>query len=385
MESLYLSGCDEQRDVDLISAILARESVDNAYLKACEISVSPEVIDKDPSRRYFETHLAFHVMETEIKKMDLEQIKAHYEGMLHLIDSYDPSLSSSLQFAMDRRLDPPWGIADIKAIGADVYEYFCVIGEAQKKMDGDDFEKTKYLIAATLLGVVANCISAKKLKEHPEGVEGLPMDLYGTGYFSSEKRGRASRPGPHFFSTTGIVKSSAPVPYYGDAVRYEDEKKPFDFKSTENNQFVLGKTAKNWSDEHFAQLFHPFVNTISGTMLCQIRASKKQLDDKALPFDTLESFSNYIKCLVSSMLYFAGGHSHYEFTYPLTMPEVIESYSEMPGFAEEMTLAHLFYESNPEAFHRALESAQTYNMQIINRGLMLAELEDKKGFRPSTS
>ena len=382
LETLYLSGCKNPGDAEFLDEVITRETAGSTYLQSCEISMSPEVIDADPSRRYFETHLAYNTTASEIKSMDLEQIKGHYAGMLDLINSYDPSLATSLTNAMDRRLDPPWDIAKIKGIGADVYEYFCTISEAEKKFKGDDFEKIKYLIGSTLLGVVANCISSKKVKESPEGFEILPMDLYGKGLFSSEKRGRTLRDGPHFFSTTGIIKSMAPVPYYDDAVRYEDEKKSVDFKSTSNSQYVLGVVSKNWSDQHFSQLFHPFVNTISGTMLCQLRASKKLMDEGKLSFDSPESFSNYMKCLVSSMLYLAGGHSFYEFTYPLTLPEVVAGYADIPGFAEDMSLTRMFYETNPEAFHGALNRAEIYNFHMIERALVLEELKDTHGPKP---
>lgn len=379
IESMYLSGCKSPEDAEFLNKIIAREKESNKYLQSCEISVSPEVIDNDPSRRYFETHLAHNITVKEIKAMSLEQVKSHYESLLDLIRSYEPSLATSLTNVMDRRLAPPWDMARIKKIGADVYEYFCTIAEAEKKFGKDDFEKLKYVIASTLLGVVASCISSQKIKENPEDFEILPMDLYGRGLFSSEKRGRTLREGSHFFSTTGIIKSMAPVPYHDDAVRYEDEKKPFDFKSTSNSQYVLGLVSKNWSDQSFSLLFHPFVNTISGTMLCQLRASKKLMEEGKLSFESPNSFLNYVKCLVSSMLYLAGGHSLYEFTYPLTLPEVVEGYASIPHFAEDMTLSRMFYETNTEAFHNALNRAEKYNLQMIERALVLEELRDTHG------
>lgn len=379
IESMYLSGCKTPEDAEFLNKVITREKESNVYLQLCEISVSPDVIDNDPSRRYFETHLAYNTTVSEIKAMSLAQVKSHYENLLDLIRSYEPSLATSLTNAMDRRLAPPWDMAQIKKIGTDVYEYFCAISEAEKKFKEGDFEKIKYVMAATLLGVIANCISSQKTKESPEEFESLPMDLYGRGLFSSEKRGRILREGSHFFSTTGIIKSMAPVPYHNDAVRYEGEEKSFDFKSTSNSQYVLGIVSKNWSDQSFSQLFHPFVNTISGTMLCQLRASKKLMDEGKLSFQSPDSFLNYVKCLVSSMLYLAGGHSLYEFTYPLILPEVVAGFANIPRFAEDMTLPRMFYETNADVFHDALDRATKYNLHMIERALLLEELRDTHG------
>lgn len=385
LECVYLCGCRNPEDVAFVEEIIHREAAGNRYLQSCEISTAPEVIDADPSRRYFETLLAYETTAIDIKTMALLEVKSHYDALLQLIASYDPSLATSLTLAMDRELAPPWDEVMIKKIGADVYEYFCTITEAEKKYNVEDFTKIKYLISSTLLGVVANCIATVKAKESPEKYSDLPLNIYGTGYYSKERRGRILDEGPHFFSTTGIIKSMGAVPYYNDPVRYEDEKKPFDFKSTSNSRYVLGGRNKNWSDEHFEQLFHPFVNTISGTLLCQLRAAKKLLADKQLVFDTPDTFANYIKCLVASMTYLAGGHSFYEFTYPLMLPEMVTAFSDIPGFEEDMTLGHLFYETNTEAFHNALEKAEVYNLYMITRALMLAEIRGDPSPDPTPS
>ncbi len=126
---------------------------------------------------------------------------------------------------------------------------------------------------------------------------------------------------------------------------------------------------------NFEQLMHPFVNSISGTMLTQLRACNKLLLKGKLEFNNIKSFSSFIKCLVSSMLYFSGGHSLNEFIFPLSIPVVKEAFQDIGNFGETMTIYGLFYHNNEEAFMEALEKSSQYNLIMTKRSLVLEQLK----------
>ncbi|KTD56313.1 hypothetical protein Lsan_3001 [Legionella santicrucis] len=387
LEALYMTGCENDDDISFLTTIISHAAKSNSYLQAVDISFEAEIIDADPSRRYFETHLAYHTTITEVEKLDLEQIQHHYTDILELIKNYDPVLGDSLKDVADGKLTSPWNnLGKIKeALGADVAEYLQAISEAKKKFTAEEHEKIKYVMGATLLGLICTRVYANKTKENPELFSGLPLNIYGKGLYAPSYRGRKSRDGLHFFSTTGILKSNTPAPYHNDPVRYADTDKQhsFTFKPTENSQYVLGLNEKNWSDNNFAKLLQPFVNSISGTILSQLRACRQLLSDNKFQFNEIGPFSNYMKCLISSMLYLSGGHTFYEFTYPFKVKEIQDAYCEILGFEEQMTVKNLFYQTNSEAFSNALKSAGEYNLQIVQRALVHEELMDTMNRRMS--
>ncbi|WP_115707219.1 hypothetical protein [Legionella sainthelensi] len=380
LQALYITGCESDDDISFLTAVISRATKTSSYLQAVDISFDAQIIDTDPSRRYFETHLAYHTTISEIKKLKQDQIQHHYTHVLELIKNYDPVLGDSLKDVADGKLTPPWDdLGKIKEkLGADVAEYLQAIGEAKKKFTSEEYGKIKYVISATLLGLICTRLYANKAKENPELFSELPINIYGKGIYAPSYRGRQARDGLHFFSTTGIMKSNTPAPYHKDPVRYAntDTQHSFTFKPTENSQYVLGKNEKNWSDDNFAKLLQPFVNSISGTMLSQLRACSLLLSDNKFQFNEIGSFSNYIKCLISSMLYLSGGHTFYEFTSPFQVKEIQDAYREILGFEEQMTLKNLFYQTNYEAFSQALSNAGEYNFHIVKRALVHEELID---------
>jgi hypothetical protein len=74
--------------------------------------------------------------------------------------------------------------------------------------------------------------------------------------------------------------------------------------------------------EHFSKLLHPFVASISGTMLMFLECSLLLFKKGQLPFGTIDKFHPLITVVASLFLAFSGSHSFYEFMYPVFMPAV---------------------------------------------------------------
>ncbi|WP_155080578.1 hypothetical protein [Piscirickettsia salmonis] len=72
---------------------------------------------------------------------------------------------------------------------------------------------------------------------------------------------------------------------------------------------------------NFSKLVHPFSNSISGTMLSQLRMLKSLHNKRKFKFQKTNCIK-YLHTLASAMLFNSGGHSYYEFLYPLTLDDV---------------------------------------------------------------
>ncbi|HRE31315.1 MAG TPA: hypothetical protein PLD88_05010, partial [Candidatus Berkiella sp.] len=127
----------------------------------------------------------------------------------------------------------------------------------------------------------------------------------GKGYYSNQQRGREIKP-PAQTSTRsknwGLLKSYMPVPI--DDIAYAN--KPFDFmRYVEHGKFLESE----WTQYHFSQLIHPFSNSISGTMLIQVRALLGLLQkNEGL---TQEQAKAYFTLFASTFLLSMGSHSLY--------------------------------------------------------------------------
>lgn len=75
-----------------------------------------------------------------------------------------------------------------------------------------------------------------------------------------------------------------------------------------------------WTRDNFTRLVHHFSNSISGTMLSQLRVYLKFKSNGINTFtQSLEKLALYSQLSIAAMLYYSGGHSLHEFVAPLTL------------------------------------------------------------------
>lgn len=92
------------------------------------------------------------------------------------------------------------------------------------------------------------------------------------------------------------------------------------------------------------------------------------------PFLQSESrLSCYLTCLASTLLFYSGGHSYFEFLSPIFMQETQEAFRDIPGFSE-LTMNTMLYANNQEAFNEALRETRQYNHIMIQKKCLLAEI-----------
>ena len=82
LKKLYLSGAkDVERCIELCDAML-----DEPLLEIYDIAIDEKSIDSDPSRRYFETHLAYQTLKHQLGNVDIHDIYDLYWASAALVD-----------------------------------------------------------------------------------------------------------------------------------------------------------------------------------------------------------------------------------------------------------------------------------------------------------
>lgn len=237
----------------------------------------------------------------------------------------------------------------------------------------------------------------------------LPIPIYGQGLFSKEFRGRERKNliEQSFSYSLGILKDYMPLSN-NDAARSESLSvypRPINF-----NKYIRNTV---WAEYNFSRGLHPFVNSISGSMLMHTRViallkpdnleaginelfttisqslsdRRSRLIDKEQilkSFTSINISENEIfkiwRILISLLLYASGGHSLFEFIEPFNAPEFRQEFIDFPKL-QYINLTTMFYENNEDAFDKALEDSITYNSIILNKQKIHLELRDKNQFK----
>lgn len=186
-------------------------------------------------------------------------------------------------------------------------------------------------------------------------------------------------------SAYGLLQSSDPLYYENDLARMNEPQK-FLKPSDQSNY----DTKAGWVIDNFNRLVHPFSNSISGTMLCQLRALayvyksvKNNPQDAYSATQSIatlfskEELRTFIAVFVSAFLFNSGGHSLHEFTAPLSITEVKKEFATINGF-DTLDLEEIFLNHNKIAFDNAITKAIHYNNQIIKRKGVREEIEELK-------
>lgn len=220
----------------------------------------------------------------------------------------------------------------------------------------DNFKKM-YILARC--GYVSTVVAINDPKS-------LPYNVYNSGYFLGEKRGRLIK-GSSQTSTRsqnfGLLKSSMPTA--SDDVAHTH--KGFSFmKPVEQSDFVAGS---DWVEDNFNRLVHPFSNSISGTMLIQAR-TMLALMAKSQKYSS-DDCNEYFKLFIANMLFRTGGHSLHEYIQPLNITEINHAL----GYPSTVTNEDFFYDDNGKAFNQALLETIEYNRQFLLRKQLLDEIK----------
>ena len=358
------------------------KSHENDILKGYEVLSTPTVIDEDPTRRYFETHLAFESLRLGLCDISLNTLTTYEKELSQLLLGYDPVLFANRKRVLDGDINE-----QDNNLCKEYADYLNRIGDPEglgregrgslftdeEGFSEEDRRKLRLIIKCSFWAVSS---AQSLLRDH------LPLDIYGKGIFSYKHRGKHLKENSqttrsqHF----GLMKGHMPLP--------QDDLASFTtpmayLKSSEQADYV--KKAM-WNKLSFSRLMHPFSNSISGTALCQLRALA-YFHNRADYFfsDSKRFFKDYFRMYVSAILCFSGGHSYFELIYPLQLPEVIDAFSKN-GIEDlqlnDATISNIFLSGSPHALYNAINKAIGYNELYLKKQKVLHSINDTISLHP---
>ncbi|VEB35035.1 hypothetical protein [Legionella cherrii] len=437
LKHLYLAGAKNEDTRSAIDLYLK-----DSALAGFQISKSPEDINNDSSRRYFETHLAYETLSSQLGQFTLDEMSQHLEAI-------KGTAYSSYAGLYEEVLRGEYAPSDDTE-----HEYADYLTKLRNKEIFGQFsdEQRQKIIEIVSSAFVAMIIAS-------QGPHLLPLDIYHEDIYldrgkvakenqsTTKKTARGVLQNTTTTSALGILQNRDPVPIDDPArmAKTQEFLKPSDQSSYDTNA--------QWVQDNFSRLVHPFSNSISGTMLCQLRALAKikelkkladSMDVLAKPNDggeqskpldeatkknqidliisimdsgkvtnevleqaaelikegkispevikhiqkatdetllaSKEKLGSFLKLYVSALLFNSGGHSLHEFVAPIGLPKTQQEFAHIDGF-DTLDLEELFLNTNQDAFDKALDKAIAYNEQMLKKTAVLDELKGlKKAF-----
>lgn len=341
LSKLYINGINTSESLEIVKEQFQQAGLSEKY----EISTEQRVINEDPTRRYFETHLSHETLKTSLNHVELDWLKGYFAKIYNELndnqrEKIDGYLSGQLQPSDDQYAREY--LDALNRIKADD-NYACYSG-VQK-------EKLTLIVKCAWLGVVI----ARK----------MPLDIYGAGLFSEVARGRVAKATPQRVASSpnlsrhfGLMKSYMPVPR--DDVTFAE--KGFEFlKPVDMNNF---NPQADWPRQCFSTLIHPFSCSLSGTMLAQMRFMKHLTNKQDAVFPEAQQFTSYVRSLTSALLFNSGGHSYYEFLAVLSLPQIRQAFQGCQWFTS-LSLETIMLTGNEAAIDQALADTIQYHDVLL--------------------
>lgn len=387
LEKLYLCGAGSDEDrAEMV------ELFKDPCLSDHQINYDSATINDDPTRRYFETHLAYQTLTQGLDDIDVSELKEQLASLKQLLPSAEeidsfveakitakPQLTEELEEkkkelikivkVVNEVLDGTYHSED-NYQSKECADYIAKIKSKSvfKNLSTEHKEKIILLVQCSYLGMMNAQLALKP----------LPIDIYAEGFFSTDQRGRVELQDQETTvnSHMGLLKGHMPLASTDLAQR-----------TTDSSPHIKGSDLSTydpqaaWPKANFETLVNPFSNSISGTILCQLRSMRKLVEEGEGVFtESAEKMEKYFQLLTSSLLFNHGGHSLFEFTYPLSLEKVQDAFYTTPDFAD-ISMESMFLMHNKPAFNTALKDAVTYNNMVLMRAKLHAQVKEPTPLR----
>ncbi|WP_342228206.1 ankyrin repeat domain-containing protein [Rickettsiella endosymbiont of Rhagonycha lignosa] len=365
---LYLEGVKTEADRELIKEI-EKVITDKCFV----IKSDSKTINDDPIRRYFETNLAYHILQNNAETLDhakLENFTQCLKSRLFSLQNVKPSLSI-VEKILKGDLD-----------GNVLNKYELEYAELTHKLLKNDFYGLSEVACKNLYQIACSTILATLNTQNDES---MPANIYSHSIFTMgmDGRGRFIKPFHNEVRTTakGLMKSISPLPMYHDVVNpveesYENVYSPFQ-RSADQSDYMI---ESQWSQRLFSRQTQVYSNGISSTTLAQIR--NMILQRRLGSHDYNISFKHYMTVFASLMLYNSGGHSFFEIFEVFKLPfcaELMEDELDIQeALKNDKLMFKLLYEDQKDAFEQALQSTQFYANRLLNKKLLNAEFKKQR-------
>ncbi len=359
LEDLYLNGVPPSKQEALQSFL------QNSILKDYEIVKTPDAINQDPTRRYFETHLCFETLRGLLAKIDIERLKAvNAYYFSELKQRLKPADMYRVKCVLDVKSPSETKISNLEKEISDALCRLESRKNAPKESDSlslSDIDKMQFFLHAAFLGIVLG----NTLTQSPLQQQALVM-------YRPNHKGRILKAENNTTSTLnyGILKGHMPLPLDDKARAVE----PFLYlKPSEQSQFDEQAV---WPQKNFNLLVLPFSNGISSTIINQLKVMLQGMQRAPQAFTWLRNdMRSFFSGFIATMLFQSGGHTLYEYVAPFSLPEVIEIYNrELQLDTSKLSLNALFKDDNMQALANAFTKTLKYNHILLNKAKVNHEI-----------
>lgn len=380
LNRVYISGAsDSERSIELYDFLLNEE-----IMQDTDLTLNEKNINDEPERRYFETHLAYNTLAANLKYLDIKELEKLFFNIFNLLQNHIKNLIACTNEMAIKTIDE---VIDGKCLNpkfnkTNNREFNAYI---QRLINGSIFQNFSLKNRIKVLWIV-RILYAVQLSGWANS--DMPLNIYNTHALYVNK-GKKQQSKEELISrgfvrnqNFGLLKGHMLTMGINDIAFSEtplSHVKPCDYFDFDDETTASYKL--------FQHLVHPFSNGISGLFLmlhrCFAKLHKENI--KNIYTESLENFSLFIKTAISSILYYGGGHSIYEFTLLLSIPEVIETMQFIQGFAT-LNLEKLFYDTNRDAFDTAISNTIQYKNMLTLRKELHTEIITKHSiFKTRTS
>ena len=236
LKVLYLEGIKTESDAAFLQ--LVKQHL--ADSKQLTVSFDPKVIDEDPSRRFFETHLAYRLMEPSAKKLDLKKLQTFTQELKdNLYKNINVQRKACVEFILD-------GVQH-ESLNKYQLEYAELIG----KLKSHDFYGLSAIACDNLCEIAKSSVLATLNTQNDPKV---PANIYKDSIFTMgiDGRGRRLKKGNTLVRTSakGLMRSYTPLP--DDGIVSERFFSPFQ-RSADQASYMIGS---QWNQHAFARGTH---------------------------------------------------------------------------------------------------------------------------------
>ncbi len=372
LKKYYLSGAqlhDAQQYSSFCSYLL-----DDPLLAPYQLLLDENSINNDPTRRYFETHLAYETIKQQISQVKYDDVIDLAKLITALIDPdiSEHKLKTIQQVLFGECYKPSFK----QTVNLEMSSLMARIKEASifEELSVENREKIQCLVSVVYLSIVNTWRKTE-----------LPIDIYLTHpYYVNKGKILCGREQQTTRTKSfGLLKSHMPLSEDDKAV---SRKIYTHWKASDYAKFDPCAPVVQSCFQHFV---HPFSNSISGVFLAQLRVlARLKRDGTQHAFMQPTAFIRLIQLTLSIFLYYSGGHSLYEYCCVLSLPEVRDEFRWMPEF-DDLNLLSIFYTHNIEAFDTALAATQNYHSMLLNKKWLHQNLYDfhsnQTFFKPTES
>ncbi|CAM2881638.1 ankyrin repeat domain-containing protein [Legionella worsleiensis] len=369
LKRLYLEGTKNDEEREFI-----KEMTQVFLDKHFSVQSDPKTISEDPIRRYFETNLAYFILQNKAESLahaQLEQFTQNLQQRLFSLPEFNHEkrikVECILKGNMDKNLLNKYELEYAELIHKLLTQNYYGLSEKACK--------NLYQIASSTILATLNTQIDKS----------MPIDIYSDSIFTMgmDGRGRIIKEGQDEVRTTakGLMKSTSPLPMYHDVVNpveehyKQEEFSPFQ-RSVDQADFMI---ESGWCQHLFSRQTQPYSNGISSTTLALIRniILQKRLGN---PYFN-DNFKEYLSIFSSLMIYNSGGHSFFEIFEVLKLSfckELLDTNVELFNALEDDSLMYkVLYLDHQQEFEFALQETQRFTQILLNKKLLNAQIKKK--------